>query len=383
MTLKAGAPALMALLLVLGGCQPSVDPDAESTPPFVFRTLHLRQRDPQGAMAWELRSPEARYDLSRKLAHVSRLDGLVYEKGQPLYKLSASRGVVLNDGDVVLLEGPIRLERLGKQPLVITAERLRWYPHREWMTIDRHFVARQKQLQVTALRAGFDLKRHRLQLDGTPQLSSRGPEPFAVAIRRVVWWAESGDLLGDGAVRGHRRSRNGAMQTLLSPGLSGNSLRQELLLASPLTVTDAQQQARLQAGATTIRLQEDSLLSRAPFTGMRGRQSLQGEGFELQNRTKTLRVLRHCRLQQPGDQLSAQTCSWNWESGAVRASGQVTLQRRAQGLITRAEQLHGRVGQDGLVVLDTPSGVVSTTVTIKRRPGQSPRRPAAKPAIQL
>ncbi|MFM7266846.1 MAG: hypothetical protein ACKOZW_14910, partial [Cyanobium sp.] len=63
-------PARLPLVLVavlalpsLAGCVRRPAPREEGSLPFVFRSLNLRQQDRQGRPAWELTSPEARYDL--------------------------------------------------------------------------------------------------------------------------------------------------------------------------------------------------------------------------------------------------------------------------------------------------------------------------------
>lgn len=383
--MKHPAATLAALLLALPlvGCQQRPSPPTAETPPFVFRQLQLRQRDPQGRLAWELSSPEARYDLSRKLARTRHLQGLIYAKGQRVYRLSASRGVVLNDGDVVLLEGPLRLERLGKDPLVVSALRLRWYPRRGWMELDRQLVASQKQLRFTAQRARFDVRRDRLDLEGQPRLVDQGQPRVEITLKHVRWWAKSGELQGDGPVRGWRVSSDGGRQELFSPSLGGNSERQELVLHAPVRLLDAGQKAQVRAGLTKILVAQRIVSSDQPFQGSRGPARVSGGAFQLLSSSTTVVLPRGCDLRQAGDQLTADRCSWNWTTEAIQATGRVILRRPSQGLITRAQQLDGRVGADGMVVLRQPAGSVSTTVRIPAKPRAGRRPTPARPPIQL
>jgi LPS export ABC transporter protein LptC len=190
----AAVPLAGALLLT--ACQPAQLPDA-AAPPFVFRALELRQKGADGLPAWEITSPEARYDLGRKLAQARELRGLIYAKGQPLYRVSATRGVVLNDGEVVQLEGPTTVERLGPNPLVITALRVRWYPQQGRMQLDQQPAASQQRLQLTARTAVFDFNADKLTLKGQPLLLDRGQPQIRLAVKRVQWWAENGNLIGE------------------------------------------------------------------------------------------------------------------------------------------------------------------------------------------
>ena len=125
LALSLAAVASLPVLLVGCGTQVSKEEPAQ---PFVFRSLNLRQKDSSGLPLWELTSPEVRYDLGRRVAQARDLRGTIYAKGQALYRITASSGTVINDGEVVQLEGPTRLQRLGPKPFVVTSTRVRWYP---------------------------------------------------------------------------------------------------------------------------------------------------------------------------------------------------------------------------------------------------------------
>jgi LPS export ABC transporter protein LptC len=125
-------------LLPLAACRRSRPPIADvQAPPFVFRSLDLKQQDAGGRPAWKLTSPEARYDLRRRLARAERPQGLIYAKGQPLYRLQADSGMVIGDGQAILLEGNLRVERLAKPEVLIQAARARWLPQQKLLLVDR------------------------------------------------------------------------------------------------------------------------------------------------------------------------------------------------------------------------------------------------------
>lgn len=371
---------LLAGLALVSGCLPSQQREP-SAPPFVFRSLELRQKDAKGRPTWEITSPEARYDLGRKLAQARELRGLIYADGQPLYRVSASSGVVLNDGEVVQLEGPTRVERLGADPLVISALRVRWYPREGRMLLDRQPYASQKRLLLTARRAVFDFNTDRLVLSGEPLLVDRDETETRLALNQVEWWAASGRLVGEGPVQGTRIERGIPRQTLSSPSFVGNSQRQELVLAAPVLVVDQTEQASLQAQATRINLENETISSDLPFTGQRGALRVSGDRFQLLGKATTLVIPAGCALRQPGDQLTARECRWNWRTEAVQASGGVELRRQANGLITRASRLDGRAGKQGTIVFSEPGGRVRTQFRIPTGPAAPGLRQGSRPAI--
>ncbi len=374
---------VLGSVLALIGCQPQAV-DEDSSPPFVFRELNLRQKDPQGRPLWEISSPETRYDLSRRIAQARQLTGVLYRDGQPLYKLTASSAVVVNDGEVVQLEGPTRLQRIDpKRPAELTALRVRWYPSQERMEIDRSPRLVQGDLQLTAEMARFLIDAERLELRRSPLLQQRGAEPIRLATGPIDWQAASGAVAAKGPVRGERRLADGAVQRITAPALSGNSLAQTLDLQAPVRLEDPSRQAWMEAGPTRLALQSRIASSRAPFQGRYGKTEISGNGFELNLGKTTVAVQGDCLLRQPAEQLRAQTCLWNWKTDEATASGQVVLQRQANGQDSRADQLKGRIGDDGFAEFSSPGGGrVRTQLNLPsrgaRQPPSSPR-PSAQP----
>jgi hypothetical protein len=79
---------LVALGLIgaaLAGCNSRPAPE-ETVQPFVFKALNLRQQDGLGRPAWQIISPEARYDSSRRVAQARQISGTIYVAGKPLYR---------------------------------------------------------------------------------------------------------------------------------------------------------------------------------------------------------------------------------------------------------------------------------------------------------
>jgi hypothetical protein len=344
------------LAFTLLGC--AAPPQSEEpAQPFVFRALNLRRQDQQGRPLWELSSPETRYDLSRKLAQSRDLTGVLYEQGKPLYRFSAANGVVLNDGELVQLEGPIQLERLDEErPLVLTGLRLRWYPAQERMEIDRDPQATSADLELSAGLARFLIDKDRLELRRSPLLRQGGEQPLRLSLEELDWSPGSGLLQGRGPILGQRQLGDGLVQRLTSPGFSGNTNEQTIDLQAPVRLDDPQRQAVIDARATRLDLGRRQATSSEPFQGHYGPIRFSGGGFRLDALSEILQVQNGCRLQQPGEQLQAARCRWNWGAGTVEASGSVVLRREANGLETTAERLVGRIGGDGFAEFSSPGG---------------------------
>lgn len=381
----SGARASLTVLtagLILGGCQFGSAPE-QAPQPFFFRALKLEQRDRLGQPLWTLQSPEARYDLGRKVAQARDLHGQLFSHGKLRYRLDASAGSVLNDGEIVQLEGLIHLDAFGNKPFKIRARRGRWYPNRQLLELDYQPIANQGNLQLTAHRLRFLIDQEKLELRGKPELRRSGKDKLKLMVRRADWFTDSGQLEAMGPIIGIRQLQNRKQQTLTSPSLTGNSISQKLILAAPVKLVDTDKQAVLNALATTVDGVQELISSELPFQGTMKNARISGNGFQLFSRTETAVITGGCQLEQPTDSVKANRCQWNWKTNQVKASGEVILRRLANQQLTRAERIDGKLGSDGLVVFSSPGSRVNSQFHLP--PKSVTPRPARQvgPPIQL
>ncbi len=405
--LRALAP--LALVSLASCVQPP--PKKQAPEPFVFRSLNLRQQNAKGEPAWELTSPEARYDIERRLAQARNLQGVTYLRGKPHYRVSARVGTVLNDGELIQLEGDVRITLLGKDPVLIRSQQVRWLPRQELMVMDAKAVATDRLSRLTANKARFLLQQDRLELRGQPQLerwdpsrtkaaSDRGtaaaattaataspttepaPRPAAqeiLTVRRADWSPGSGLLQAAGPVRGRRSDG----QVITASALEGN-LRQGFVdLLAPVRVSDPGRKGWLEAERSRWDLAGQTLRTATPFRGQLDKLALQGNALDIDLQRELVVVPAGCDLQQPGESLRAQTCRWNWSTGRFEAVGDVVLNRSAYKQVTRAARLDGAIGKQGQAVFTTPGGRVNSQLTLPPpgAGGTKARKPAAPVAF--
>lgn len=360
-------PVLGTGLLALSGCgRDASRPDERRSTPFVFQALNLRQQDAGGRLLWRVTSPEARYDLSRRLAQARQLRGEIHANGRALYQLQASHGTVINDGAVIQLEGEVRIQRLGADPVTIRATRMRWYPREQRIELDRRAEAFNRQLLLQADRATLLLAEDRLALRGRPQLQRR--DAAAATTPRTVlrvhdlnWSPGSGALDAGGPVLATDRTGQGPRRRLQASSLAGNSLTRTLVLQAPVLIEVPDQKAWLKAQATTIDLAANTLQASLPFTAAVGALQIAGNGFSLALDQHTATISQGCQLVQADASLKAGQCQWNWVSQQVQASGGVELRRRTHQQSTLATRLNGTIGKDGVLVFRAPGSRVRSS----------------------
>jgi len=347
--------------------------------PFVFRALDLRQQDAKGRPTWELISPEARYDLQGRQARVKRPRGVIYAAGKPRYRIEAASGTVLNDGEMIELEGGVRIQVLGPKPSVISGDRVRWIPKRERIAIDRRPMLVDQASRLTATTALFLIDQSKLELRGPTRLLNK---QLDLRVARADWFASTGALLAAGPVLGERRVGKGPVQTLTASALEGNTRDEVLDALAPVRFTDPAQNTVIDAQRVRWTSTTERISTLLPFVGRSGKLQVRGNSLEVQLDQHWALIPSGCDLRQPGEKLLARDCLYNWQTRSVLARGGVVLHRDANQQVTRSDQVVGRVGTGGLAEFTTPGGRVNSQLRIApSSPGPGSRPGRTTPAV--
>lgn len=375
-----GRSALLipALLLGsgLGGCVQQPKAVQEASPPFVFRSLDLNQRRQDGLKDWDLSSPEARYDLSSRTVRARRPSGVLYKNDQPSFRISAELATVLNDGEMVILEGQVQLQQLNDQTVLIRGDRLVWKPSQSRMVMDQNPEALDASSRLTANRLTLIQTSNTLRFEGPTKLLrwTEGRQPDVTPDTDILassgsWNLDTGDLGVHGPVRA-LRSKD---LEITASALQGNTQQGFLDLIQPVRLE--QLDGEINAGTTRWDLADQRLTSIAPFQGKRQDAAARGQGFVIDEATTTVIIPKACHLTQPGEILTAHRCSWNWVSNRVVADGNVVLRRQEPEQETRAPRLEGQLGSsEGVRFGSTGQRVRSS---IRFMPDQPRSRPSS------
>ena len=355
--------------------------------PFVFRSLNLNQRQQDGSKDWDLTSPEARYDLTSRTVRALGPSGILYKNNKPAYRISAELATVLNDGQLVVLEGQVRLQQLNKRNLLISGDQLVWTPSRSKMVIDQRPRAEDAESLLTVRRIVFQQDRETLRFLGPAKLQrwdrqrrNDKPPQTVVTTAEGSWNLKDGTLVAAGPVRADQIKG----RTLTAARLVGNTNDQYIDLIAPVTLSLPKRNGTVKAGSTRWNYAKEQLKSEEPFTAELDKGSASGSGFVVDERASTVIIPADCRLQQPEQRLRAQRCSWNWRTDVVIADGAVELKRKQLNQVTTAARLEGRIGKDGSVVFGRQGERVTSTIrldqdptsTSKDRKRSSPSSPA-------
>ena len=360
---------LLIVFVALVGCASERPSSTVQSPPFVFRSLKLEQKNKQGLIDWSLNSPEARYELSRRLVRARLPVGVLYRKGKPSFRVQSDLALVINDGERILLEGDVRLQQLNGSRLLIQGDRLRWRPEEGLLLIEQRPRASDKDSRISASTAELQQKTNDLTLKGVVQLErwsdnadpSRPDSTLRSGMAR--WNLDSGVLNAEGPVLAQRRDQEGTvLEQLQGNSLKGNTRVGDLMVMAPVIVRMPRQNGVLRAQDTTWNFRTQIVRTEQPFEAELDRTTILGRAFKAQLKKSTVVVNGDCRIQQPGESLEAETCRWNWTTEDVLAEGNVRLRRDANDQLTRASTLKGKVGEKGRITFTAPGGKVQSQV---------------------
>ncbi|WP_114992875.1 LPS export ABC transporter periplasmic protein LptC [Synechococcus sp. UW179A] len=373
---------LLITLMLLSGCVSEKPASTVQSPPFVFRSLKLEQKTKQGLMDWSLNSPEARYELNRRLVRARQPVGVLYRKGKPSFRVQSDLALVVNDGEQILLEGDVRLQQLNGSKLLIQGDRLRWRPQQGILLIEQRPRATDKESRISATEAQLLQTTNDLTLKGVVKLErwSKDSDPSkpdtTLQTGLAQWNLDSGVLNAEGPVLAQRRDQEGTvLEQLQGMSLQGNTQAGDLMVMAPVVVQMPRQKGILKAQDTTWNFRTQIVRSDQPFEAELDRTRIFGKAFQAELEDNTVVINGDCRIEQPGESLDATTCRWNWETEDVLAEGNVLLKRDANDQLTRASKLAGQVGEKGRITFTAPGGKVESQVRFPsdQSEDQSPR----------
>lgn len=352
----------------------------QASTPFIFRSLDLKQRRPDGARDWELTSPEARYNTAARTVRAKIPKGILYFEDKPSFMISAEHATVLNDGELVVLEGTVRLKRLGVEPLLIQGDRLIWRPSLSTMVINQRPSALNKNSKIVSSSLIFQQESGQLLFNGPTKLSRWGNNYSSTLDPQTVitagnarWNLNSGIIAAVGPVTANQT--NGRQLTAAS--IQGNTMKNFLDLKAPVQF-QLEDDAVVDAGETRWNFERDQLSSKAPVSASLPKGDVRGIGFIIDLPKNTLTISNSCHVEQPDKNLRAKSCSWNWSSDLLTAAGNVNLKESNSGQVQRAELMEGAFNPDGSIRFSPSENRVKTQ--IKLESGQMNRSKQKSPS---
>ena len=361
-------------IIISSGCllascasKPATQNQNQSSTPFIFKSLDLKQRRPDGVRDWELTSPEARYNTAARTVRAKSPKGILYFEDKPSFMISAEHATVLNDGELVVLEGTIRLKRLGAEPLLIQGDRLIWRPALSTMVINQRPVALNRNSRIISNSLIFQQQSGQLLFSGPTKLS-RWEKNYSSTLnpQTVItagnsrWNLNTGIIAAVGPILAYQD--NG--RELTAASIQGNTKNNFLDLKAPVQFKLEQDDAIVNAGETRWNFERDELSSKAPVSASLPKGDVSGIGFIIDIRNNLLTISNSCEVAQLDKNLRAKSCTWDWGKDLLTAAGNVNLKESKTGQVQRAEQIDGALNQDGSIRFSPATDRVKTQIKL-------------------
>ena len=361
-------------IIISSGCllascasKPATQNQNQSSTPFIFKSLDLKQRRPDGVRDWELTSPEARYNTAARTVRAKSPKGILYFEDKPSFMISAEHATVLNDGELVVLEGTIRLKRLGAEPLLIQGDRLIWRPALSTMVINQRPVALNRNSRIISNSLIFQQQSGQLLFSGPTKLS-RWEKNYSSTLnpQTVItagnsrWNLNTGIIAAVGPILAYQD--NG--RELTAASIQGNTKNNFLDLKAPVQFKLEQDDAIVNAGETRWNFERDELSSKAPVSASLPKGDVSGIGFIIDIRNNLLTISNSCEVAQLDKNLRAKSCTWDWGKDLLTAAGNVNLKESKTGQVQRAEQIDGALNQDGSIRFSPARDRVKTQIKL-------------------
>lgn len=362
--------AVISTTFLISSCesQPAIQEKNQGSTPFVFRSLDLKQRRPDGVRDWELTSPEARYNTAARTVRARSPKGILYFEDKPSFMISAEHATVVNDGELVVLEGTVRLKRLGTSPLLIQGDRLIWRPALSTMVINQRPSALNRNSKLVSNSLTFQQDSGQLLFTGPTKLS-RWEKNYSSTIDPQTlitaghgkWNLNSGTIAAVGPIIANQS--NGRQLTAVS--MQGNTTKNYLDLKAPVQFKLEDDKAVVDAGETRWDFEQNQLSSKAPVSASLTKGEVHGVGFIIDIPGNTLTISNSCKVAQPDKNLSANRCSWNWKNDLLTAAGRVNLKESGSDQVKRADQMQGEFNPDGSIRFSPSQNRVKTQIKLE------------------
>ena len=183
--------------------------------------------------------------------------------------ISAEHATVVNDGELVVLEGTVRLKRLGTSPLLIQGDRLIWRPGLSTMVINQRPSALNRNSKLVSNSLTFQQDSGQLLFTG-PTILSRWEKSYSSTIDPQTlitaghgkWNLNSGMIAAVGPIIANQS--NGRQLTAVS--MQGNTTKNYLDLKAPVQFKLEDDKAVVDAGETRWDFEQNQLSSKAPVS---------------------------------------------------------------------------------------------------------------------
>ena len=363
-------------LFAIAGCG-SQEPNPASTDAteqkldesLTFNDVTLDQVNEQGQKLWTVRSPVANYINEQKIVRVDLPEGELFQDGKLLYRISAKKGEVHQNGEKILLQEDI-VATDPESGAVLRGQELEWLPDRDLLIVRNQLTGTHPQVDISANEGRVQTKVNHIELLGQVVATTKDSPVLQMRSDRLLWQINQQSILSDRPVEIDRYPCNSAKNCAPSDRLKGD--RGEYNLQTKIAKVENNVQLNLSSPPLNVwgdsiawSLTAQTVTADKPFkalhrdknftlTGDRGILDLGGELLTVTGNVKTVG-----NPQKPFN-LQANQMVWDIQKEEIEGKGNVMYRQANPPLTVTGPQALGKLTDQTVAI--TGGNVVTEVV---------------------
>lgn len=329
----------------------------------------LEQPDENGELLWRVHAETVTYSPDQQTADVTRPEGALYLDGEIVYRVTARRGQILEDGQLVVLKGNMVATGIESQA-VLRSDELQWRAKDQVMVLRDRVTGTHPQLRAAADEARVYEREKRIELAGdviaNTVVDDPGTEPWLkLQAAALEWRWEEEEVESQRSLRVERFLNETITEVITGESglvelqanqvtLTDNVLVELLDLALRITGDHAVWEVDAEQISMDRPLQAESAEQAVTLTAQVGQFDLAKQIVDL-NREVVVVGTRN------DGQLSADRLRWNLADETVVAEGAVNYRQGNPPARVRGPQAVGYIQQQRVII---SGGQVVTEIVI-------------------
>ncbi len=355
----------LALLLMVSGC--GKKPEAVAPPPpetstntdtqdtesrLVFKNITLEQSDSQGQPLWKIKAEQASYTQEKKVANLEKLAGNLYQDGEIVLKISAAKGKIEQNGEIIWLEDEIIAidPRNGTE---IQCKKAQWKPKQNLLLVDSQIIANHPQLRVSAQQGKYFTKLEKLVLNKNI-LAKAIKSSVQLQTEQLTWNIPQEKLIGDLPLDIEKYQKN-TVTDRLQVGKADINLKTEIAyLAENLELNSVNPPLQIATKSATWDIKSRIITTENPIkiidqkqqitvTGNQGKINLDQKIAYLKNGVTGESLIQKA-------QIYSNYLTWNISQELFTAEGNVIYQQSEPQFVATGNKAIGKLSEKNITV---------------------------------
>ncbi len=359
-------PCAFSLLTLVscGGEKPSIEEESankesveEDESKFTFQGVALEQFDEKGQPIWKVNAKQAKYTKEKQIGEAESPYGELYQDGKVVYKVTAQKADIKQDGKQLFLKGKI-VATDPSNGVVLRGNELEWRPQEDLMIVRNQLRGNHKQLQAVAQEAKVKTREQRIDFSGGVVAKSVEPQ-LQMRTQRLTWMIKQEKLIGDAKIQIERfknnkiidRGRGDAAEIFLKTEIVNITKNAFIQLLDPLV--------EIASNSMTWNIKAETVKTNAPLKVVHRTENItvSGNRGEFKIPQNTVFVRGNVKgVGQKGQSIQSNNLTWYLDKQLLKASGKVVYGQTNPKLTFRGETATGNFQTENVIVKGGNSG---------------------------